>query len=274
MYRASESDRVDALFDDPYARRMAGDLGASIAREALHGDAIAWGVIVRTAVMDEMILGCIEQGATQVVNLGAGLDTRAFRLNLPSSVRWFDVDLPRVVTHRRACLKGLKPRCQHAHVVADVTDTSELKRALSTPGIGDGKVLVVCEGLLVYLKPDQVVTLATNLNSATAVRWWLTDVVSHMMLCMMGSKWPTNEAAATAPFQFAPRDCVGFFERLGWREEAFRSILDEAVRLQRAPPMIQWWSAFAAPWWPGARENVRRMSGVVLMRKEHGAIAV
>lgn len=265
MYRAFESERVDALFDDPHARRMAGDLGGAIVREVPHGESMAWAVIVRTAVMDELILDCIEEGATRVLNLGAGLDTRAFRLNLPSALRWFDVDLPRMVTHRQACLKGIKARCEHAHVAADVTDAAELHRTLSVVGKGQGPMLVVSEGLLVYLEPSQVSALATSLTTVKAARWWLMDLVSPMLLGMVGAKWPTNEAAASAPFQFAPRDSVGFFEPLGWREASFRSTLEEAVRLQRSPPMAQWWGAFVAPLWPGSRQTLRRMSGVALM---------
>ncbi len=265
MYRALESERPDALFDDPYARRMAGELGSSIIREIPHGASMAWAVVVRTVVVDEIVLTCIKNGATRVLNLGAGLDTRAFRLGLPPSVRWFDVDLPRVVKHRRACLKDLQPRCRHTHIIADITDASALHHTLKEASLGDGQILVVTEGLLVYLKPVQVEVLAKSLNAVKTARWWLTDLVSPMLLGMVGAKWPTNEAAVSAPFLFAPRDSARFFAPLGWRETFFRSTLDEAVRLERAPPMAHWWSTFTAPWWPGARENMRRMSGILLM---------
>jgi O-methyltransferase involved in polyketide biosynthesis len=132
-------------------------------------------------------------------------------------------------------------------------------------GKGNGPTLVVSEGLLVYLQAAQVSALAQRLQAEGAARWWLTDLVSPMLLGMVGASWPSNEAAASAPFQFAPRDSASFFEALGWHETAFRSTLDEAVRLQRAPPMAQWWGAFVAPWWPGSRQNVQRMSGVALM---------
>lgn len=265
MYRAFESERVDALFEDPYARRMAGDLGGSIVREVPHGESMAWAMIVRTAVMDEMILDCIARGATGVLNLGAGLDTRAFRLKLPAALRWFDVDLPNMVAHRRACLKDLKPCCDHAHVAADVNDGAELKQVMSIARKGQGPLLVVSEGLLVYLAPTQVSVLGKILHAEKVAQWWLTDLVSPILLGMVGASWPSHQAAASAPFQFAPRDSASFFEPLGWREVSFRSTLDEAVRLRRSPPMAQWWGAFVAPWWPGSRQNLQRMSGVVLM---------
>lgn len=265
MYRALESERADALFDDPYARQMAGDLGESIVREVPHGGSMAWAMVVRTAVIDEMIMDCLERGATRVLNLGAGLDTRAFRLKLPAELRWFDVDLPAMVAHRQACLKGVRPRCDHSHITADVTDSMAFGQVISASGKDKGPMLVLSEGLLVYLEPALVSALAEALHAEATAQWWVTDLVSPMLLGMVGSSWPSNEAAASAPFRFAPRDSADFFERLGWRETAFRSTLDEAVRLGRSPPMAEWWSAFVAPWWPGSRQNVRRMSGVVLM---------
>ena len=267
MYRAFESERADSLFDDPFARRLAGDLGGSIVREVPQGESMAWAVIVRTAVMDELILDCIDKGCTQVLNLGAGLDTRAFRLMLPQTLTWLDVDLPSMIAHRRACLKHHKPRCNHAHVAGDVNDADELNRILcmARKGKAKGPMLVVSEGLLVYLDAAQVSALAALLHAEQSARWWLADLVSPMLLGMVGARWPSNEAAASAPFQFAPRDSAGFFEPLGWHETAFRSTLDEAVRLQRAPPMAQWWGAFVPPWWPGSRQNLQRMSGIALM---------
>jgi methyltransferase (TIGR00027 family) len=94
IYRAQESEQADAQFHDPYARRMAGKRGEEIVRSLPHGQSMAWSMIVRTAVMDEVILRCIARGARTVLNLGAGLDTRPFRLALPRALRWIDVDLP------------------------------------------------------------------------------------------------------------------------------------------------------------------------------------
>ena len=63
MYRAMESERADALFHDPYARRLAGAAGKQILESMPQGRRWAWPMIVRTAVMDEIIMRLvIEQG--------------------------------------------------------------------------------------------------------------------------------------------------------------------------------------------------------------------
>jgi len=122
MYRAFESERADALFRDPYARRMAGERGEEIVNTVRRGRAMAWPMIVRTAVMDEIIMRSASQGARTVINLAAGLDTRAYRLALPPALRWFDVDLPGIVAYRREHLADAKPVCLHEDLEADVSE--------------------------------------------------------------------------------------------------------------------------------------------------------
>lgn len=84
VYRAMETARPDALFRDPYADRLAGEQGRRIVDEMKSGRTMAWAMIVRTAVMDELIMDRVKQGGVDMVlNLAAGLDTRAWRMSLP-----------------------------------------------------------------------------------------------------------------------------------------------------------------------------------------------
>ena len=163
VYRAAESERPDALFHDPYARGLAGERGQAIVDALPFGQSMGWSMVVRTAVLDELILRCVKQGARTVVNLGAGLDTRAFRLDLPPTLRWLDVDLPDVVAYRRAHLATAVARCRHLHVEADLRLADERRRVFSEAG-REGPVVVVTEGLLIYLADEQVAELATQLH--------------------------------------------------------------------------------------------------------------
>src|ERR1044071_1218175 len=88
-YRAIESERPDAIFRDPFARRLAGTRGEDIVRSLPGARSISWAIAVRTRVIDETILGAIERdGVDLVLSLAAGLDTRPYRLALPGTLRW------------------------------------------------------------------------------------------------------------------------------------------------------------------------------------------
>lgn len=267
-YRATETERPDALFNDPYARRMAGERGEEIVRSLPFGRSMAWSMVVRTAVMDELILRCIDRGARTVLNLGAGLDTRAFRLELPPSLRWLDVDLPAMIDYRHACLDAETPTCEHVHVAADMSEGVARARVLEQARGSKGPLLVVSEGLLVYLTPDQVADLAVQLHTEAQARWWLADLITPLLQQTMGLVW-SSQLAAAAPFQFAPADGKQFFANLGWREEAFRSTWTESIRLGRAAPnglaLDSLWKLFG----PAGQEVLERMSGVALF--EHAS---
>src|SRR5207245_9803033 len=113
MYRAMESERPDALFRDPYARRLAGPTGDQILASMPQGRRWAWPMITRTAVMDEIIMRLVsEQGADTVLNLAAGLDARPYRLNLPAALRWIDVDLEGLLSYKEAALAGERAACR------------------------------------------------------------------------------------------------------------------------------------------------------------------
>ncbi len=179
LYRAMESDRRDALFRDPYARRLAGERAERILAGMKRGREWAWPMIVRTAVMDELILRAIDRdGVTTVLNLAAGLDARPYRLPLPPSLRWVEVDFPDVIAYKQEQLAVERPVCVLEQVGADLTDVARRRALFAEIGGAARQVLVVTEGLLIYLTPDQVAALADDLAAQPSFRWWLLDIAS------------------------------------------------------------------------------------------------
>ncbi len=267
MYRAYESDRPDALFRDPYARRLAGERGAAIVRLLPRGQSMAWPMIVRTAVMDEFILRCVTQDVQTVINLAAGLDTRAFRLNLPPSLRWFDVDLPDMIAYRREELIDAKPVCKHEYLSADLSDATACKDVLAHAREESLPAMVITEGLLIYLTTEQVTALANQIHEEPELRWWLTDLATPLLLKILSRSWQPHLAAANTPMQFAPADSKAFFEPLGWREVEFRSIWNESLRLKRSVRLAWLWHCLGKLRSKAVRQAYQRMSGVVLMQR-------
>jgi methyltransferase (TIGR00027 family) len=103
-HRATESDRPDAIFRDPYARRLAGQRGELVGRK-LHQN--AWAIAIRTYLFDDMLRGLLLREAIEmVVNLAAGLDSRPYRLELSPSLRWIEVDLPEIIDEKRKILSA------------------------------------------------------------------------------------------------------------------------------------------------------------------------
>src|SRR5262249_22798734 len=183
---------------------------------------------------DEIILRTVERdGADTVVNLAAGLDARPWRMALPASLRWFDVDLPGILGYKVGALREEQPACAYEAVSADLTDAAERRDVLARIGAGSRKALVFTEGLLVYLTDDAVGDLATDLHAVSPFRWWLLDLITPRLKRMLDKRWGSSLGEARAPFRFAPAESTRFFERFGWRDAGGRSTLGGAIRLGR-----------------------------------------
>jgi methyltransferase (TIGR00027 family) len=267
VYRAMETARPDALFRDPYADRLAGARGREIMNGMKRGRAAAWAMIVRTAVMDEMILARVRDGVDTVINLAAGLDVRAWRLDLPASLQWFDVDLPAMIEYKAAHMRGERPRCRYEAVTVDLTNEAARDEMLRRVGGVARTALVITEGLLIYLTHGQVASLGRALHAVPSVRWWVSDVANPLLLRVTQRAWGDALAEGRAPFQFAPADSAAFFAPLGWREAEFHPLMAEARRLGREMPRA-WLTRLLVRLRPAAqREAFRTMVGYVLLER-------
>jgi len=266
MYRALESERPDALFRDPHARRLAGPKGEEFLRHLPRARAFAWPMVVRTAVMDEIILRAVARdGVDTVLNLAAGLDTRPYRLPLPASLRWFEADFADVLDYKERELGGERPVCRLARLRADLTDGAARRDVLARAADGARSVLVVTEGLLVYLAAEQVQALARDLHAEPLAHHWLIDLATPRLLEMMARMWGRQMQAGNSPMRFAPAEGTAFFEPLGWREAEFRSMWDESFRLNRTirfGRLYRFLGRFSSR---AKQEEARRMSGIVLL---------
>jgi len=266
-YRAMETDRPDAIFRDPYARRLAGAEGAQIVDSMKQGRALAWPMIVRTAVFDEIIMERVRGGADLVLNLAAGLDARPWRLDLPAALRWVDVDLPDILGHKVQEMKSEKPRCTYEAVMLDLADVPKRRALFAQLGSQHRKALVVTEGLLIYLEPDQVAELARDLHAHPAFHWWLIDLASPRLLKYSQRSWGKDLQRGNTPFKFAPAEGTRFFETSGWRELVYRPTCEDARRLNREMKGMWFWR-FVMRFYPKRiREEFRRFSGNVLLER-------
>jgi methyltransferase (TIGR00027 family) len=268
MYRALETERADALFRDRYARRLAGPEGEDILRTLPKAREFAWPMIVRTAVMDELILRSIQRdGVDTVLNLAAGLDARPYRLPLPTSVRWFEADFTDMLDYKAAALAGERPVCALELLRVDLTDAAARRAALARATAGARSALVIAEGLLVYLEREQVADLARDLHAQTSIRYWLIDIAMPRLLKMMEKTWGKHLQAGSARFRFAPAEGTTFFRPLGWQEVEFRSNWDESFRLNRTMKYAKLYRFLSRFYPKRIREQFKRFAGVVLLER-------
>src|SRR3954447_14970676 len=99
--RALETERPDGLIRDPFAARLAGDRGMGIFKGLNGCERMCFGIAIRSRFLDRLVTETVEAHAIQtVLCLGAGLDSRPWRLPLPAELRWVEVDLRPVLDYK------------------------------------------------------------------------------------------------------------------------------------------------------------------------------
>jgi methyltransferase (TIGR00027 family) len=233
VFRARETDRPDAVFRDPFARRLAGARGEPIADNLVSGNRQVWAWVTRTYLFDQFISEQVVQGADMVVNLAAGLDARPYRMNLPPSLQWVEVDLPDLVRYKEEILQGEQPVCLLERIGLDLADKRARRELFDQLAEKARRVLILSEGLLLYLDRQNVGALAEDLARPASFQRWVFDLASPGLLLMLQRQWQQQLEKADAPLQFAPPEGPHFFSQHGWQTLEVRSILKTAAQLKR-----------------------------------------
>lgn len=181
--RAEETRRPDALFQDPFAERLAGADGrAALARYRGAAGASIPIIEVRTCFFDEALTRAAIAGARQFVILGAGMDARAHRLEWPPETHVFELDQVEVMAAKERVLAAQPAGCDRIGVGTNLA--SDWPAALAAHGFEPSQRTVwLVEGLLQYLAQPVVEALFERIDRASAPgSIALYDVVGRSLL--------------------------------------------------------------------------------------------
>jgi methyltransferase (TIGR00027 family) len=265
-YRAEETERADALFRDPLAAELAGEQGRRIAQSAHASKYTRWNVVMRTCVIDRFVADAVAEGVDTVVNLGAGLDTRPYRLELPSGLRWVEADFPPMIEAKEKALAGERPRVRLERRPVDLGDAGARAAFLDELQASSRKILVITEGVIPYLANEEVAALARDLAARGAFRLWVVDYMAPRVAEYL-RKGRMKRQMKNAPFRFHPGDWFAFYGELGWRPKEMRYLADEA-RAQKRPIPAPLLMRVVLPFLPKARrDELRRFTGYCLLER-------
>jgi methyltransferase (TIGR00027 family) len=157
--RAYESRSPAAILGDTAAAEAVDRIEYDWARmrRAMRPESGQYVVVMRAKRFDDWSADFLSRHPNAVVlHLGCGIDARALRLHPPETVQWFDVDQPRVIALRR---KLYDDRDGYRMIGSSVTDEAWLNEIPT-----DRPMLMVAEGLVMYLTGPQVRTLLQRLT--------------------------------------------------------------------------------------------------------------
>ena len=160
--RAKESARHDGIISDKFAEDWVGQMEYNF--EKFDKDRLSGvGVSVRTEVLDEIVAQFLRNNPDAIiVNIGAGLCTRFQRVD-NGSATWFELDVPEALDLRKKFLPPSPPR--YGYIEKSAFDYTWLDDVSAAAGNGQGSVLIVAEGVLMYFEENQVKELFRQIRT-------------------------------------------------------------------------------------------------------------
>jgi methyltransferase (TIGR00027 family) len=129
------------------------------------------GILCRACYIDDVLTRSLAEGLDQVVILGAGFDTRPYRIPGMDQVQVFEVDLPGSVNLKQARLeKVLGAVPGHVTFVGMDFDQQNLADMLGAAGFQEGKrTFFIWEGVTQYITAEAVKDTLEFVSSVSGV---------------------------------------------------------------------------------------------------------
>jgi len=160
------------LFADPYSEKFLSPFYKSILifmhspkmlnfsikiREKLTPGIIG-GLICRTRYIDDVLNNAIKEGVGTVVNLGAGMDTRVFRIPGIENIQYFELDFPELLKVKSSYIdKKIGELPPNVSLVPVDFDSQDLGEELQKAGYTlSSKTLFIWEGVTQYISREAV----------------------------------------------------------------------------------------------------------------------
>lgn len=237
--RAHETELEDAFVRDPFAARLAGERGFAILAALPHSNVVRLGLAVRTRFVDELLLEALRRyPITTVLSVGCGLDSRPWRIDFPSDLRWIEIDFASVLDYKEQLMSGERPRCRRERLTLDVNDP--LQRRTMYEGAGSAPALMITEGLLMYLPAATVEALAAESCSHSGIAHWISDITTAAFSKVLGGGTDTTRSIrhVQASDALKGEQILEVVRRSGWTTSAMRSYITDvgfvAERTRRA----------------------------------------
>jgi methyltransferase (TIGR00027 family) len=171
--RARESEAEHALFNDPLARKLAGQEGFAyldrmieLQPEGVRALNVAY-LVLRTRFLDDLLTEAANAGIRQVVLLAAGMDARAFRMAWPPGTALYELDQPEVIAYKNALLGAESPACRRVPIGVDLRD-DWVSRLLASGFQPERPCAWLVEGLLMYLEAPAAEAVLNSVSSLSA----------------------------------------------------------------------------------------------------------
>lgn len=177
--KAYESKREDAIIKDLKSEEIIEKIDYDFSK-LKKKQANQIGTAIRTKIIDDIVKDIIKTSKNgdsnifTIINLGAGLDTRAIRF-IDDNVYWFDIDFDNVIKLRKTFFSELENNKNYKTISSSILDFNWIKYIKNIENMGT--VIIIAEGVLMYLEEKDVKELIENLAKNFSNSHFIFDII-------------------------------------------------------------------------------------------------
>src|SRR5262245_635230 len=163
----------------------------------------------------------------RVVIIGAGFDSRAFRLN---GGTWFELDEPQVIEYKNERLPVSEAQNELHRIAIDfATDSLEQKLSSVT---GSGPVVVVIEGVFMYLEEKTIRQLLRTLREVFPQHKLICDLMTRKFFRKYGGPIHEKVTGMGATFKFTADNPQTIFINSGYELVNWLSMVEKSLEFE------------------------------------------
>lgn len=242
--RALETDRELPLYRDPLAHDLAGIEGRAVwqALQRTMWPGFSSGpdpfLTISIRFFDDALIEAVRTEAiTQVVIVGAGMDTRAFRIEWPDNLHLYEVDIAEMFEQKEPVLHRLaaQPTCHRHTIVA--SPSRSMKRPLRRAGFDSARKTAFLVERLQHLPPERADGFLREISALASEGSWIgfSAATSATLRSTFMEPWLRKlEAAGLPPWTFGVDEPDAWLASHGWNASSIVAGAPE-VRYGRWP---------------------------------------
>ncbi|HWQ99394.1 MAG TPA: class I SAM-dependent methyltransferase [Candidatus Methylomirabilis sp.] len=258
--RVLEMKRPHPLVTDVLAERLLGEAGLEIALSLERAHPAPRAIIRRVRLVDELVTRYVKDRRIEaVIMAGTGLDARPYRLDLPSSLTWIEIDFPVVTDWKNERLRDVRPHCVVERAGVDLMRPGALATAIGDRCAGK-RTLVLVENLFQYFSTRDTQLFFRDTKCFTPGAITIADIPnSAFVASKLGREMSIELENRDVQGRTAIDNVPAFMTPMG-----FRVLETHHVPCLGDNPVA--WTAHRCPWWmPNKKADLLR---VVVMEKE------
>lgn len=185
--------------------------------------------VARARLIDDLLRDELAANPNlRVVLIGAGFDTRAYRLK---GGTWIELDEPQVIAYKNERLATSEAQNPLQRIPIDFASES-LEEKLSTATDGRGPTVVVIEGVFMYLEEETIRQLLQTLHRVFPEHKLLCDLMTRKFFDKFGHSIHEKLTGMGATFKFTVSNPEELFLRNGYRRVACFSVVEKWAEYQ------------------------------------------